>query len=244
MLQGLGQRKVRLRQLFGSSSRCPFEDVITSTVFGPLDFLPAQDAWMVVRALARKIGVPDDFLTNEVDHVSIRFWWRLPSAYRERSIEPDLVIDALGNGTLVFRLIVEVKWGAALETDQLVAAWDAFPLQERLRSYQLLLVLNPGSYERWVEDELKGRDENDTRKDGWDQRLKICSWRELSDAVRALTAAPVSPGVQRWADLTVGLLQHEDVSAQIGWERTGLKAVRPLTWAFTSTIPAVTESAA
>lgn len=243
MLHGIGQRKVRLRQLFGATARCPFEDVVTSTVFGPLEFLPVHDSWTAVRTIARRMGVPETLLAAKVDRVVPKFWNRRPSAYRRRSIEPDLVVEACSDGDLVFRLIVEVKWGAGLEVDQLVAAWDAFPLHERSRTHQLLLVLDQERYAGAVEKELRRWEASDTGRDGWRNRLSVRSWRDLSHAFQELLTSSESPGLHRWAELAVRVLRNEDVSTQVGWRHAGLLAVPVSAWKFTlPEVPAVLES--
>lgn len=232
MLQGLGQRKVRLRQLFGSSSRCPFEDAITSTIFGPLQFLPVEDAWKVTKVIARRMAVPEALLPSQVDDVDIRFWPNKETKYRTRGVEPDFVVEATLGGNLVLRLIVEVKWGASLGVDQLAAEWDAFSAPDQARTHHLLLVHDPHRHERLVEKELKQWEADHGTQDRWRDRLEVRSWRDLSYAFQDLLASAISPGVRRWGELVIEVLRHEDVSAQVGWDRAGLLPVSTLSWEF------------
>lgn len=114
MLHALNNKKARLDRLIKGASKQPREDLITSTLFGPLDFMPRESRPKALRAL----------LGLELGDASKMVLW--PRFYRgSRRVEPDILIIDDQHWH-----IVEVKWGAHLGVGQLerqldaVAKWD------------------------------------------------------------------------------------------------------------------------
>lgn len=132
MLEAIIHSKVRsrLRQLVydggrlqGSLHRDLHEDVITSTVFGPLQYMTAECCWSIVRnvLLGGRSEHPEGFELNgfKPDSHELEFW-PLGMAVGTR-VEPDLVIkfdDNMGERSLV--VLLEVKWGSELDDQQLL----------------------------------------------------------------------------------------------------------------------------
>ncbi|UFZ03487.1 hypothetical protein LQG66_30375 [Bradyrhizobium ontarionense] len=90
------------------------EDVITSTLFGPLKFMDANSAGQILSWFSRR---------KPESHAKVRdvqFWPRFQVDERsanEYTIEPDLVIDGYVDNE-AFRWIIEVKWDAMLHLQQ------------------------------------------------------------------------------------------------------------------------------
>lgn len=85
------------------------EDVITSTVLGPLRYWDVGRVWDVLYCLIHPSD--SDFPSRPADAPSadVRFWPRERAG--TGSCEPDLVVDLYDERTaLVARVIVEVKW--------------------------------------------------------------------------------------------------------------------------------------
>lgn len=103
-----------------------FEDLITSGVFGPLQYMPSADAWCLVKQLL--LDPQDDPPSNPFcpETHSLDFWPRYPvddvdqsGQKRRTSVEPDLVFKFVGSDKSIVVVLLEVKWGAALMPDQL-----------------------------------------------------------------------------------------------------------------------------
>lgn len=126
------ERKLSETERISGAER--WEDVLTSSVFGLLRYLPTEVACAYLSGAVNAAG--DALDLGEVRDFSYRFWPALPGWTRE----PDVVIDAAGRpGTLRRRVVVEAKYlsgkssaGPSAEdpqnwsdqlADELVSAW-------------------------------------------------------------------------------------------------------------------------
>ncbi|WP_141688303.1 hypothetical protein [Bradyrhizobium paxllaeri] len=97
-----------------SEGRRVIEDVITSTLFGPLKFMSPGHSGQILSWLTRQQ------CNVEAEVWSIQLWPRLSvdeASANEYTIEPDLIIDGC-LGKKPFRWIIEVKWDAVLHRQQ------------------------------------------------------------------------------------------------------------------------------
>lgn len=109
MLHALNNKKARLDRIIKGVAKQPREDLITSTLFGPLDFMSEAAR---AEALSALLGL-DLGLASKM-----KLWPRF--YHGSQRVEPDLVIvDGLSCH------IVEVKWGAYLGIGQLEGQLDA-----------------------------------------------------------------------------------------------------------------------
>ncbi len=98
------------------------EDEITSTIFGPLDFMPTEDLGKIIEVLF------DSESTPNCNDISIQFWPRY------NQVEPDIVfLEDLDNGKRN-AYIVEVKWNAPLGSKQVEQQLDAVKTIEGIHS--------------------------------------------------------------------------------------------------------------
>ena len=111
-------------QIHGKSSGRLPEDEVTSCLFGPLRMMAAlapERAWAACRGLLGCGDLfPEGFEPTEVD---VRFWPRFPAGERAY-IEPDIHIIARRDAD-VYTILVEVKCGANLGSNQLLQQWTA-----------------------------------------------------------------------------------------------------------------------
>ena len=139
MLHAINGRKARLGVFRSAGIRVPLEDVVTSTVFGPIEFMSPEDARRSIDLICEALALP---LPTSVGPLRAVFWPRLPladDALRVRYSEPDLVFaDDVG---LV--MVVEIKWGAPLSENELAAQWSALSHVDRGRATHVLLVQEP-----------------------------------------------------------------------------------------------------
>jgi hypothetical protein len=165
------------------------EDVITSTILGPLRYWDAARVWDVLQCL---IGPSDHEFPTRPDgpiDVDVRFWPR--AAVGTGYCEPDLVVDLFvktpdTNKILVARIIVEVKWNAgASGKHQLALQHDAFGRQDE----RLIHVYLTKHHDRAASD----------IQDAGPKAAEVINlpWSSLVSRVEKVATDPV---VQRWAE--------------------------------------------
>lgn len=225
MLEAIVHSKVRskLRQLVydggrlqGSLHRDLHEDVITSTVFGPLQYMTAECCWSIVRKvlLGGRSEHPAGFDLNgfEPDRHELEFW---PSGMAvEARVEPDLVIkfdDNAGKRSLI--VLLEVKWGGELDEQQLlkqklamVARIKNLPMK-KIEIAQVLLARNVNT------DEARQQVES-TRSHG-------VTWSQIANWARANSArshgAKADSAASLWAKQLRKLLDQLGIVAFTGF---------------------------
>jgi hypothetical protein len=223
MLHAINGRKAKLSAFRAAGQRVPMEDMITSTVFGPLAFLDNIEMSAVLDGFLTRLGVARPAWVG-AQHLSL--WPKhaeVPKDLRSSYIEPDLVISDQDGASL----IIEVKWGAPLGTRELASQWLSLGEGRRMKSVHLLLVLEPHVYREHVaSDTALVADRSDM---AWP--LFTRSWREAADAFRATSAdGGLGPGTRRWAESVHSFLRREDPGALVGWPSLGLVPVPPVAW--------------
>ncbi|MBD8548291.1 hypothetical protein [Sphingomonas sp. CFBP 8760] len=224
MLHALNGRKARLGAFRGAGTRVPIEDVVTSTIFGPLGFMSPEDRRTAVACLHEAFAIRQPSSTGDVQ---LRFWPRLPLAHdalRARYVEPDLVLTDADGAVLV----IEIKWGAPLGKHELAAQWEALSPSERRRSSHLLLVHETEQYREAVEIDAALL-----------ERRGLSPWRPVVRSWRSLTALPLaaasqgrSEAVRLWATAVADLVRREHRFSMHGWDQIGLRAVEELDWRY------------
>jgi hypothetical protein len=212
MLHAVNGGKARLRGEGSDGGRTPIEDIVTSTVFGPLDYMNNDDRRELLRSLLEHMHIP-----QLSDHVpQLHFWVKRPTTtFRERSVEPDLVI----NFGPVSKLVVEVKWGAALSARELAAQWASLSSQEQGGSRHLILTRDPPRYRDHIADDREALRVHGVSN--W--QLHECSWREFARILRTLALLPrLSSQVKAWATDAAAFLAREEFRVMVGWSNLGL----------------------
>ncbi|PCI41455.1 MAG: hypothetical protein COB46_03560 [Rhodospirillaceae bacterium] len=223
MLNAVGQKKAKIKDAV-DAKRHPTEDIITSSVFGPLAYFEANDALTFMNALMEEVGFTQESFFKNCSSLDFKFWPRLPvvnSTYRKNYIEPDLVITGK-QGDDKYILIIEVKWGAELETDQLKDQWNAAQeLEPSAKIHHLLLVRNKGDKDQ---KQLKQHQKNCTHASRitWHDVSKITAPLKLGGEVDKAS------GLKSWKNDVHTFLKIMGVSSQSGWGSIGLQDVLPL----------------
>lgn len=199
--------------LSGTGTRMPREDLITSAIFGPLPYLPDP-----ARALDALLGAPSDgSLWAGATSLRMDFWPRIMGN------EPDIVIEARTD-RLLARVLVEVKWGAGLQTAQIDRYLDALSAAGRPANVTIL---------------LGAEDHHDTGARGDGRGATPRTWR---DAARGLRDLIRTDGSRRspealWAR-DVHLFLQRDMRGRIfgDFRHLGLEGPAPDTfdWTFRS----------
>jgi hypothetical protein len=223
MLHAVNHRKAKLQVFRAPGLRVPLEDVVSSTVFGALMFMPANQRLAIVNRLWRDLGLSP---FAETDDVQIDFWPKRPiddSKFRTRYVEPDIVVSS-PSGRLT---LVEIKWGAQLSDLELSSQWLSLEEKRRKTSDHLLLVLEPRDYDRGVaacRNVLKGRLVTD-----WP--LRIHPWRRFADVCRHLAVdVDLDAGARLWARQVHAFLRREDPDGLAGWENLELRSADVCDW--------------
>jgi hypothetical protein len=225
MLHAINRKKARLDVFRAAGQRVPLEDIVTSTVFGTLSLLRAEDQQEALTLLFTSMGAT---LPSWLGAPHILLWPKrqlIARGLRERYVEPDVeIVDGSGAS-----LIIEVKWGARLGLHELSAQWLSLSPAARTASRHILLVLEPAAYRREVEKERVTVRER-TRQ-AWP--FQLCSWRDVADACRQLAAhVGLEQSIRHWAQQVQIFLLREDPKTLGGWSNLELVPVSPIEWRF------------
>ncbi|MHB8762645.1 MAG: hypothetical protein ACYC6J_09760 [Coriobacteriia bacterium] len=209
------------------------EDEITSTVFGPLRYFPAQEIFSIFRDL---LDLPEGAGSEPVEEVVFDFWPNL--ATDGGRVEPDLLIQFVGPKGPGLSVLVEVKWDTGRSSAcQLVAQWRqllASPSQKGGRQVHVYLVKHRarGAAERHRSMAIarRGCEECDTprtctparrkrigsghsTKTDW---LKLVTWGDVRLLLRRL-AKNDSPMLSNWAGSCDAFLSRVGITTLEGF---------------------------
>jgi len=225
MLHAINHKKAKLSAFQGAGNRVPIEDIVTSTVFGTLNFLRAEDRHA---ALTRLLDLLDVDRPAWTGHVHLVLWPKKPfqrSGFRSNYVEPDAEV---GDGTSA-TLIVEVKWGAPLSDRELSSQWLCLPDEAKKLSRHLLLVLEPHQYAQAVKACRRHIEAAGTV----DWPLEVRSWRRVAEACQLLAIdASLEISVRHWAQQVQIFLKREDPFSLCGWDSLKLPDVGEQDWEF------------
>ncbi len=226
MLHAVNRKKARIDAFRGPGLRVPLEDVISSTIFGPLLFIDQAEAEAALSLMMLTLGIPPP---DWVGPASLSMWPRRKTAEALRSsyVEPDAeIVDAAGTS-----LIIEVKWGARLSESELAAQWLSLSPDARARSRHLLIALETNSYRGAIEQDLKSI----RRECALPWPIHCVSWRRMADAFREIGRdMRLNAGTRRWAQGVHGFLRREDPRSLVGWDGLDLLQVDGSGWRFSS----------
>lgn len=222
MLHAVNRRKARLDVFRGAGLRVPLEDVVTSTVFGPLLFIDQAEAAAAINRLLATLGIARPDWAGPT-HLELWPRRKAPPDLRSNYVEPDAeIVDAAGNS-----LMIEVKWRAPLGLNELAAQWLSLPPEARATSRHLLLVLETGPYAAAVASDRKLVAAACDL--GW--QLIPISWRRMADAFRAIGSdISLNAGTRRWALGVHGFLRREDPLSLVGWSGLEMAPVEAASW--------------
>lgn len=177
MLHAINAKKATLARIIQGVGRQPREDLVTSALFGSIEFLPLVTQHEAAGALLGKSLPPGSV---------IQLW----PVFRGGSfrVEPDVIILS-GNDLHV----IEVKWGAHLGADQLArqlnlvsngvcVRGDMKPAPRRITSLTVL------GHERHHEEDIK---------ETGDSRVTGRTWRDVAEALLMLRSD--DPALAAWA---------------------------------------------
>lgn len=201
MLHAIKQNKSRLyrryhgdRLDFSEEQRVSEEDEITSTFFGPLDFMSIDNAWSFWQILLQITGKVD-LLAETPQSIKLTLW-------PKRKIEPDGMLTVEWSNGKRLILVIEIKWRAPLRDRQLHDQWLNFlTMDERQNAYHLFIGPN-------ISAGIVARSED--AQPVWDtdnHRLILLSWAEVRTSLGKLQAGLEDSAIKRWSYCADGFLE-------------------------------------
>lgn len=190
MLKAIVQRKLR-------RDRQPTEDMMTASVFGPLEYMSPLDAGEAVKRVLLPQGV------DWVEATSLRslMLWKRLKLGNKRLVEPDvlLVLDRPPLRSLT--ICIEVKWGALQGEDQIRRQQQAIQLAHASVEDTMLVYLDVTHVKahRAVAQAIGTAQTS--------HRTEADSWHHIAMRARVVaTERAVSPALRAWArDLYLAL---------------------------------------
>ena len=183
-----------LGQSNGESGRVTAEDEITSDVFEGLHLLSAQESFQFWRSL---LGVPFSEIffpagwpeeTNWKDD-DWKFW---PGRKADQRIEPDMMITYRWPGHPERCILVEMKWGARPDHEQLSDQWLRYlSVEERTNTVHVLIARDVYS--------VRDIDRRDSGTVGDDDHFQAHTWFKVRAMIGEFQHA--TGGLGRWARL-------------------------------------------
>lgn len=171
------------------------EDEITSTLFGPLEFMTPSDVWCIANKLLGDKAPSKGSLPSKFE---LHFWRKL-----ESGIEPDaeLVFD-WEDGIQRIAILFEMKWNAPLSGDgQLHNQWSDFNKLHGDNAYHLFIAKESAV------KAVRGKLENQEWQNPWGDKLICHTWNEM----RAILAGMVdedSRVLNKWAELVDNFIRR------------------------------------
>lgn len=168
------------------------EDEITSTILGPLDFLPTHDVGQFWRGILNNSGHLD-FLPNiDPIDVQITFWDRRNASADGKPIEPDCIVKIKYPDGQTRLLLIELKWHSGLSgDDQLHLQWLQY-LDETERDICLHLFIAPE-----ISAGASALNNKEAGGDVWQSRLVLLPWIRVRSVLGMF--ASNNSGFGRWA---------------------------------------------
>lgn len=200
------------------------EDEITSTLFGPLEFMTPSDVWSIAKIL---LG---DAAPKEVDpkEFKLEFWNKLKTE-NENYIEPDAELIFFQDRKPIVAILLELKWNAFEGKDkdgkyQLDKQWEGFNKYlegkfrvrgEVLSVYHLFIAKEP-AVKNVVEDR-----EQDARNENlicltWDAVRAALETVAVRAALETVGEGTYSHAVYKWAFLANKFLELATATRPFG----------------------------
>lgn len=225
MLHAIDRRKTSFHNRYSSRSereghekRVPAEDEITSLIFGPLDFMSAEQSITVWRYLLASAGRADFLPLSSPQAIDLSFWDRRVSCKDARPVEPDIVVRMRWPNGDCRTLLIEIKWNAGLSGEhQLRRQWEGYLRsdEERARAMHIFIA----------HDVLCGLNELQQRAGAnfTMSSLILCPWLRVRAVLNSVLATSTDGGLRRWAKLADGLLKKLGVYSFSGFSGWNMK---------------------
>jgi hypothetical protein len=203
----------------GSEKRVSCEDEITSSVFGPLDFMATEAVFQFVKAIFRAIGQQSKFPAGAPVSHELLFW------PRRKHVESDAHLLLKWPNDENVNILLEVKWRAALSGEhQLHLQWNNyFERKERETGWHIFLAHE-------ISEGITARQSPDGER--WqvncEDRLLLLSWLQFRLALSELNKR--QDAIARWAGVTDGFLDRVGIRHFCGFSNIAVELPEFDTW--------------
>lgn len=208
MLHAMGQRKTSLyRRYIGrrnqEDGRVSMEDEITSTLLGPLAFLPKRDSAYFWYHLL-KAGCKRTIADTPPESADIQLW------PRRRGIEPDMHVVLNWSDGRTHTLLIELKWTAPLSgDDQLYRQWQEYLTDSERESATHLFIGKECSCAHAAK----------ARNDIWNGSLVTQTWHQiLSISTQLYFQLPETSQLKSWCYLVMISLEKLEIRPFLGFQ--------------------------
>lgn len=201
MLHAILQSKTNFLTASYNSSDRRFEDPITSIVFGPLEYIPAQESFTFFTMLFEG-SAPVEY---EDLQLSLTFWHRLYRGHEyvdskkwdflkmkgavKQYVEPDLLLEYFTSKGLIRRYMIEIKWDSPEGKDELKKQWGILKKEIKDDTIHIFLA-------KVIPD---GLSRNNVTK---------CHWNRFVNALHSFCPNTVfSPAFDVWRGNTIRFLE-------------------------------------
>jgi hypothetical protein len=211
MFDAVIAKKARMDKILEDTKRNPREDLVTSSMVGVLRLLQPEARQIALSILCDHL-LPSD--------ARIYLW---PFFCNEHeSSEPDVVLEFLEDGLRAY-WIIEVKWGAALGSDQCAREIRTVvsgqcrrggvpPGKRRVRGYTLL---GAEHHHQEAIAELRRAVRSGLENVPVD-RIRSLEWCAVTEKLRALEHQTDDQGLRSWAHLSANFLAGQPQGAVLG----------------------------
>lgn len=184
------------------------EDSITSSFFGPLDFMPAAESWEFWKqVINRSIGtsIPD----TSPFSAQYRFWPKLKSGDDIGYCEPDILIEYCWLNEQAEEkniiILVEIKWDSNFSNaegfaSQLHRQWHELKQSNREQN-AVHVFIGKKTSEALQAKELQ---------DDWGDKLIIWSWKNIRSILNSNTATN-SNLYDKWSRISSSFLENLNI---------------------------------
>jgi hypothetical protein len=228
MLHAIIQNKTQCHRRYlghrdDDGHRLTAEDEITSTVFGPLNFMEVEPVFRFWRSVFSYSGVIDISPAMSPDSCELRLWPIKRIEASERSwIQPDAHLTFYWKNGARIDILVEVKWQHSLSPDnvanQLRQQWTEY-LDGEVRDYCWHVFIAPE-----ISEGIAVSCGSDGRL--WrGGKLILISWVQLRDVLSSLGEG--KDGLSRWAKDTDGFLEKIGIRRFKGFAHCNLQQAMP-----------------
>ncbi len=245
MLDAASKNKLRIHINSEHRKNGLLEDEFTSTIFGPLAYMSAEDAWFILRNIAVYSGISSDLIQFTKPYsFAVNFWPKQRKEARKISfqVEPDLVLSFIFSDGSKCSFLLEMKYGdhARLTPDcELIRQWSTRPDPES--TWYHIYIGRPISYGRrdlkksaeilencCSNNELTCCDKNPHKfpiplnpimtTTDWRRWLRALSWNHIHEIAGSMARTGKSDNIKRWGSGVSAFLEKHDFVPFVGFE--------------------------
>lgn len=243
MLDAASKNKLRIHINNERRKSGLLEDEFTSTIFGPLAYMSAEDVWLILRNIAVYSGIPNDLIQFTKPYsFAVKFWPKQRKEARNISfqVEPDLVFNFHFSDGSKCNFLLEMKYGADLSPDcELIRQWSTRPDPENTWYHIYIgrpISCGKSDIKKSLEilenccgdNELTCCDKSPhkfplplnpikTTAD-WRSWLRTLSWNHMHEVARSMARTGKSDNIKRWGGGVSAFLEKHGFVPFVGFE--------------------------